>query len=1456
MGVGTMIVQSPTVTYTNGTKIYGGTLEIDGTATAGTGALNAIGGNFAQSSGTTNVAPTTIFSVATNSILINAANGLALDNSNLTFSTGSHLEMVYSNTISPSATTPALIVTNISNGLTASNSIAIDILCGSISLGQFPLIKYSGTIGGDGGNAFVLGVLEPHAQGYISNNVANSSIDLVVTNITQPITWAAGTGLWDIASTANFNDTLSNPTTYQQNIAGGDNVIFNDSPSGAGPFTVTLNANPSPSSVTFNNTKTYTLSGIGSVDGIGSVTKSGSGTLFLQTTNFFKGGININGGLVNFMTLSNLGAGPISFGSGTLQYASGTLDDISVDTVTFNAGGATIDVNGNAVVYNHPVGNGGAGGLTVTGGTLQVSGTNRYSGNTFINSGSTLQFPNLNTYVSNSAALVVNGTLDASLQVNANGFGLVLSGPASQELVGTGTVKGEISTSGGTTISPATNGTFGTLTVIGDLTVNGGTIAMDIAGPTGASKDTLAITNGVGSGGLTLNGGLNSGTLQLNVTGTLNNGVYPLISYFGPLSGDVGNLVLSGFSQAGSLGYLSSSATANGTINLNVISGATNSLTWNGLVNNIWDSASTANWTSNGVTGQIFQNGDNVTLDDSGLNPAISLGDTGVAGSGTLLPGSVVINATNNNYTFQDGVGDGSGQWLGSMSLTINSSANNVTTILTPNGNNGLTTINGGTLQVGNGSVTGTIGVGNITNNGTLVFDQTDNRSVPGQISGTGKLVQEGSADLILLGNNSYAGQTVVSNVNSSLQVGAGGAAGTLGTGAVIDNGTLFIDRSGSFTLNNGVTGAGSVILAGGAAFSLSGTLAWQGNTYLTNGSIKLASANQIPNVNSVPGSTGAFGLSGTFDLNGFNQMVNGLTDLGTTNGLITNSAAAGTNVLTIGLNSPSNSLLYSGLIADVTNRSGIQLVVETPGTVQLAHANTYHAGTFVGNGATLNLGTAGSGGIPGNAAAGTGGITLSNGTTLFMNGNSITVVPNAVTFAPASTVSFNSQALGDQYSGQITGDAASTNVIAGPWTSAGAGGYSGFAGTVLIPSGGTLRFFASPGGGTNTTFDIEGTGVLQTRTTEFVNIGKLTGNASFGLDSSSNVIVAGIPASNAGGAGNFVIGAANANSTYRGTISGPNNIYKVGTGTLSLVGSSNFFVETTTATNSFLTNGLAYVGSTSISNGVLQIVAPANLNGTNFTSFTLASNTAVLDLSSAGYTPDGTNLVTNSTLTLVSGQSLTGLGTIRGSLNAGSGSTVSVALPSNTNGLQTTGALNITNSAEFGGAITININATNTPNSGEIVSPSITIDPSATLVVSNLGPQAGATFQLFSHAVSGFASVTLPPLTGTNAWVNNLGVDGSITLEAPALVTGPTTNATITKVLLSGTNLVIVGTNNNTPNTSFHYAVLTATNIATPLTNWTSIATNGFNPDGTFDYTNPIVPGTPRQFIDVKAVP
>jgi len=1432
-GAGTVELENQN-SYSGGTRIYEGTLKVDavgdqtlfttlavgapvafnvngslGVSTrlpvsafvGSTNSVNVYGGNLTQAAPNTNVIPITVYSGATNTISLSAANlqlregnsGLAetLLNSStnfvLTFNSGSRLQFAYANGIAPSTTVAPLFVTNGNSAspLVANGTVAVDVLSGNLSMGQFPLIKYSGTIGGTGGSAFALGNIEPHALGFISNNVANNSIDLVVTNIVQPITWAAGNSTWDIATTANWSNTVPALTTYQQVGTLGDNVVFDDTASGASPITVTLDVNPTPASVTFNNaTKTYTLSGNGGITGPGSVTKSSAGTAFLQTTNTFLGGLNVNGGILNFTTITNLGNGGINFGGGTLQFASGTVDDISARPLTFRNTG-TIDLNGNAVAFANPIGNSGAGGFTLAGNnTLQINGTNRYSGNTIINSGSTLTFQSANTYISNSAAIVVNGTLNGQADTT-----VTLSTPVSQILAGSGNVQGEVVMGNNTTVTPVTNGTTGTLTINGDLTVNGGTLAMDIVAPSGTSRDVVAINNsgGIGSGGLTLGSGVNSGTIALNITGgNLGLGNYPLITYTSGLIGGAGYLRLTGFSQAGQLAYLSSVANS---IVLNVITANTNSDVWVGGLNaNAWDVGTTANWIVNGVPGGTFANGNTVTFDDSA-----SSGNTTVGMKSALLPTAMIFNVTNNNYTLQDGSGTGAGVIVGAASLTINGPtlpASNVTTILTPNANNGTTTINGSgsTLQVGNGTTTGDIGSGNIVNNGTLVLDQPDSHIVVGTISGTGTLIQEGSASVTLGVNNTYTGQTIISNTNSVLQVGVGGSVGTVGSGAVTDNGLLVYNRSGSIGVTN-ISGSGSVAMLGSPTITLKNDT-YQGGTFITNGSLTLSANEQIPSAATVAGSTGILGLGGTLNLNGFNQTVNGLSDLGVTTGFITNTATTNlsgvliTNVLTSGNGVTSNNFTYTGLIGDATNKAAVRLVLLGPGNVELAAANTYRGGTVLGAGITLTVGGGGGAGINGTTAAGTGSITMSNGTTLFINGNGQTFPAEPVIIAPNSTVTFAAQNLANGFNGTVFGDASGTNVIidtAGQGVTAqNANGatnsphqWDGFTGTVQIADGGELRLYSNPGpvGGTNTTFDVEGTGVLHVRTTEFAWLGALIGNGQ-------------ITAPQSGGAnvGNIVIGSKNTDSAFEGNVSGNNNVIKTGTGRFAFDGVTNVIITTDPSTgdmvtNYILTNFVAYVGATTISNGVLALIAPNSLNGTNFTSINLAGSAGVLDLSSAGYSPDGATLVTNSTLTLVSPQTFNGFGTLRGSVQAGVGTALNPGNPGGvvTNGAST-GILTVTNSLEIGGAVNMRLDRTNALAADELAAGSFTIDGTATLMVTNIGPGLfnGDTFTLFSKPVSGFASVTLPTTdpTGTTnyIWTTNLAVNGTITLTGGGL--------------------------------------------------------------------------------------
>ena len=98
--------------------------------------------------------------------------------------------------------------------------------------------------------------------------------------------------------------------------------------------------------------------------------------------------------------------------------------------------------------------------------------------------------------------------------------------------------------------------------------------------------------------------------------------------------------------------------------------------------------------------------------------------------------------------TFQD--------WRGALTLT---GSNSYT---------GGTALNNGTIRIGDGGASGSLGTGAVTNSGTLAFDRSDTGLiVSSAISGSGNVVQDGSGRTTFSNSNSYTGGTAIDAARS-----------------------------------------------------------------------------------------------------------------------------------------------------------------------------------------------------------------------------------------------------------------------------------------------------------------------------------------------------------------------------------------------------------------------------------------------------------------------------------------------------------------------------------------------------------------------------------------------------------------------------------------------------------------------------------------------------------------
>jgi autotransporter-associated beta strand protein len=463
---------------------------------------------------------------------------------------------------------------------------------------------------------------------------------------------------------------------------------------------------------------------------------------------------------------------------------------------------------------------------------------------------------------------------------------------------------------------------------------------------TPTTNDILNVT-----GKLTLNG---NPTINLSLVGFKPAGVYRLINYSGTIQGG-GSFTL--VPPAGSSQTFQLNTSTPGQVNLSV-SGVPRSLFWVGdNALNAWDTT-TANWS--GDT-NIFSAGDNVTFNDSGSAfPNINV-------ASTVFPKSMTVSNTSQAYVFESA-------GISTDGILVKRGANLLALANNGNAFSGPISIEAGTLSIGNGGATGSLGTGSITNNGELLFNMfTNGTTLTGVISGPGTVRVtggSGSTALVLAGTNTYTGLTTV-QANTELQIKNDSALGSPIAGTVVETGgSVKFTTLGNWTVAEPLTlnGAGATFPGALYVNTVSNKVTW-------TGPITLGSATRIRIVNDYVSMTLANTVTGSqtplqCSTEGTGEVLSFLNALSIGNASQLTKDGIGTMVLAAPGNLAGSTVINGGTLLVNGQLNGGTVTVNTSGTIG-------GSGTIVGPVSVLN----GASLAPGGAAVGT--LTLNNSLSL-----------------------------------------------------------------------------------------------------------------------------------------------------------------------------------------------------------------------------------------------------------------------------------------------------------------------------------------------------------------------------------------------------------------------------------------------------------------------------------------
>ncbi len=1095
---------------------------------------------------------------------------------------------------------------------------------------------------------------------------------------------------------------------------------------------------------------TLNITGVISGNTLSGIDKTGDGTIIFSGVNTYAGATTISGGILQISADSGLGTAPGAATPGYLTFNGGTLA-VTANTVLNSNRGILLDTmsgtiqisSGTTTTYNGAVA--GTGNLTKTGdGTLLLTSTNSYTGDTNINAGTLII--NTGASISNTGSVNIANVAGATLvlsasetigalsgggttggAVNLNGntlttggtntsttFGGVISGTGGVTKTGTGTLvlSGNNTYTGATTINNGTIalGNNNVLANSSSLILNGGTLAVNGFTDT-VGTFTLSSSSTIDFGGLT-----SQFTLTSANTPTSTSSILFIDNWTGSLAGGSGSQLFLTNTNSALLSQIQFEGYAVGATRLAtgevVPSVVANGYYWNNSQTN-W---ATANAWNNGA-GTSVTGTPNATdalavfgkISSAGTNSATTTPKTVTLSANQTL-GYAVFNSTQatENYTLT-----GSGTLIFSASSTnsayinMTSTASNLIAVPLALSSSLVVSQNGTGLLTLSGPIT--------TNNKNITVDGSGNTVISGNIStSTSSLTKTGTGTLTLSGTSSYSGGNNINGgtvaVTADRNLGATGhtisfSNGTLATNASFSLSGNIVLNAGGGTINTatGTTltssgnyiGTGTLSKTGAGTLILGGNNTYSGATNINAGKLVASSTNAIGDTSAVT----IANVSGATLALSSSETIGSLTGGGTTGGTVNLNSF----VLTTGGTNASTS--FDGLITGSTGG----LIKTGTGTMVLTNNSSNYGGTTTVSAGELIMAASN--------ALGTGTVNVANGAMLTLS--------NATSITAANTKTLT-------LSGSGIGGAGALNNEAGNNT---------WLGNITLAGGATI------GNATNLTLS-----------------GNINGN-------NNTLTISGV--------GNTII-----SGIVSGTTSG---LVKTGTGTTTLSGANT------------------YGGATTVSGGVLAITSNTALgsvtSGTtvaNGASLALSNNITVtneaLTIAGVGVNYGSTNsgVIQSSGSNIITGAVSMSL---EPGINVTSGTLTMSGVLSGTSGMSKDGpgTLVLSGSNSFNGAVSVNsgILAVQNNNALGTASTSVrtTVNDGATV---QIGTASSALTVGESFTINGSGA-------GGNGVINNTGgnntISGIITMATNSTIGAATgTTLSATGVVNGTANLTKVG--------------------------------------------------------------